>query len=70
MVEYLPQVEGSGTQVEGTGAQVEGTGAQVEGTGNQSPEPVKAPKSRILGPGDEIPQGPCAADPVIWGSGP
>ena len=56
MVEYLPQVEGTGTQ--------------VEGTGNQSPEPVKAPKSRILGPGDEIPQGPCAADPVIWGSGP
>ena len=63
MVEYLPQVEGTGTQVEGTGM-------QVEGTGNQSPEPVKVPKSHILGPGDEIPQGPCVTDPVIWGSGP
>ena len=45
MVEYV-------LQVEGTDKQVEGTGMQVEGTGNQSPEPVKAPKSGILGPGD------------------
>ena len=51
MVEYLPQVQGTGTQVQGTGT-------QVQGTGNQSPEPVKAPKSRILGPGDEIPKDP------------
>ena len=70
MVEYLLQVEGTGIQVEGTGIQVEGTGTQVEGAGNQSPEPVKVPKSHILGPGDEIPQGPCTADPVIWESAP